>query len=311
MSDELSKALENLASAYLSVNYNLVWLKAMLHKGKNIRERGNLITGSSHALYGIHSGYLPNSVNCSMHSQDIYYDFLCAKEVLENSVQGAYGRCFIVLGYYIAFQDLSKSTIMREKVITPVYYPIFGDAHNWESPEVISPWTKIGELPEEAKRICEILAEQTLLQKGNYFSDFKPRKPFFDFEGRVWYTLSSEERDEWGAKRAESHNKLIVYKDSFVENCEIMKDYMHLLQLHNVMPVITIPPFSQAYNRHIDSECKEAILGILEKIPGEVHFVDFNESDYFDDKDFVDTDHLSLEGAIKFSYLMNEMFKEV
>ncbi len=54
---------------------------------------------------------------------------------------------------------------------------------------------------------------------------------------------------------------------------------------------------------------KEAIIEMLEKAAGEVHFIDFNESDYFDDMDFMDTDHLNLDGAMKFSYLLNEMFK--
>ncbi len=103
MNNELNKALENLASAYLSVNYNLAWLKAMLFKGKQIKKQGSLITGSSHALYGVKEPYIPNCVNCSMHSQDIYYDFLCAKEILENGIRGAYDRCFIVMGYYIPF----------------------------------------------------------------------------------------------------------------------------------------------------------------------------------------------------------------
>ena len=308
MKDELNKALENLTSTYLSVNYNLTWLKAMLLKGKRIKEHGTLVTGSSHALYGVHEAYLSNSVNCSMHSQDIYYNFLCAKEVLENGIKGAYDRAFIVMGYYIAFQDLSKSTIMREKVIAPVYYPIFRDAHNWEMPNAVSPWSKIGELPEEAKRICEILAEQTLLQKESYFSDLKPRKPFFDFEGRSWHTLSLEEKDEWGEKRAECHNKLAVYKDSFVENCEIMKDLVGLLKLHGITPVVVIPPFTSAYNKYVESRYKEAIVEMLEKIDQEVHFVDFNDSDFFEDRDFVDTDHLNKVGANKLSSMLYQIF---
>ena len=198
---------------------------------------------------------------------------------------------------------------MREKIITPIYYPLFKDAHNWSEPVVRDPWGKIGELPKEAKDICETLAMQTLLLKGTYYSDIKRRNSFFDFGNRSWQELSAEEKNSWGILRAESHNKLAAHEASWVENCEILKDYTHLLGLHHVLPVVTVTPFTQAYNNHINPIFKEAIIKMLEKATGEVHFIDFNESDYFDDMDFMDTDHLNLDGAMKFSYLLNEMFK--
>ena len=87
-----------------------------------------------------------------------------------------------------------------------------------------------------------------------------------------------------------------------------MKDYVHLLTLHHIMPIVAITPFTAAYNNLIHPEFKTAILEMLSKIPEDVHFIDFNESEYFDDKDFIDTDHLNAGGAGKFSYLLNELF---
>ena len=37
------------------------------------------------------------------------------------------------MGYYIAYQDLSRSTVSRETVISNIYYPIFRDARHWAS----------------------------------------------------------------------------------------------------------------------------------------------------------------------------------
>lgn len=96
-------------------NYNYVYLKTALQNGKN-KKRGNasLVTGSSHSLCGIDVNILKNTINCSMNSQDIYYDFQCAKEVLDtNSV--CYTKCFIVMGYYMPTQDLSKSVGIGKK----------------------------------------------------------------------------------------------------------------------------------------------------------------------------------------------------
>lgn len=307
MSQELYKALDVLASTYLTANYDMVWLKAMLSKGKHIDTKGTLITGSSHALYGINETFFYNCVNCSMHSQDLYYDFLCAKEVVEKE-NNRIEKCFIVLGYYIAFQDLSRSTFMREKMITPIYYPIFHDAHNWENPQNKNLWQKIGEVPEEAKAICEKLAEATILSRSTYYSDLKARKPFFDFQNRPWDTLAEEEKEKWGKTRAESHNKLIAHEASFLENTEILRDYVHFLHLHNILPVVVIPPFTKYYNLYADVGLKQAIMEMLEKIPEELHFVDFNDSEWFDDMDFMDTDHLNAIGADKMCYILTQIF---
>lgn len=91
-----------------------------------------------------------NAINCSMHSQDLYYDFLCAKRVIEKTAQ--FKRCFIVFGYYIAYQDLSLSQGLRNSAIAPVYYPIFGDAHNWAAPVAVDIWKDFKELPEKQSR---------------------------------------------------------------------------------------------------------------------------------------------------------------
>lgn len=67
---------------------------------------------------------------------------------------GRFERCFIVFGYYISLQDLSLSKTARDSIITSVYYPIFHDAHNWNSPTVLDLWKNFGELSEEEKGSC-------------------------------------------------------------------------------------------------------------------------------------------------------------
>lgn len=212
------------------------------------------------------------------------------------------------MGYYIAYHDLSRSTITREKIIRPIYYPIFHDTHNWKEPVEFNPWMRLGDMPEKVKKACELMAIQTVLEKGTYYSDLRARTSLFNFQGRSWYELSQEEREEFGRQRAESHNKQILHETSFLENCEIMRDYIHLLHLYNILPAVVVTPFTASYNKYVDSRFKDVIKEMLESIPEEVHYVDINENDLFDDKDFIDTDHLNRHGAMKVSYMLNEMF---
>lgn len=116
MSVNAENELVKLSLKYLKKNYGYMWLKTMLLKARNVIKvpGATLITGSSHALYGFNERMWRNAVNVSMHWQDIYYDYLCARKVIENS-KHQITKCFIVLGYYIAYQDLSLSSIMREK----------------------------------------------------------------------------------------------------------------------------------------------------------------------------------------------------
>ena len=126
----VDKIFEN----FLLRNYDYLYLRAMLDKCASAPEGSTLIVGSSHALNGIQESAWHYAVNCSMDSQDIYYDYACARRAVLSAGKGRFEKCFIVMGYYIAYQDLSRSTVSRETVISNIYYPIFRDARHWASP---------------------------------------------------------------------------------------------------------------------------------------------------------------------------------
>ncbi len=300
--------LIELSMKYLKKNYDYTWLKTMLLKARNVIKvpGSTLITGSSHALYGFDERIWSNAVNISMHSQDIYYDYLCAKRVIENS-NHKITKCFIVLGYYIAYQDLSRSNIMREKMITKVYYPIFGDAHNWKEPYCIDRWKEIGNYTEQIKSICENMATIALYD-STYFSDIRKRGGLFDFGQRSWADLEKEERDHYGKERAEMHNKVMKHSESLRENTQIMREYIEYLTKENIRPIVVVTPFTKEYNRYVDLEMKNLLINMLSELPQEIDYVDFNNSDLFDDTDFIDTDHLNEKGAKKVSEILVDMF---
>jgi len=303
--------LTDLATQFFSRNYDYLFLKAMLEKAKTTTIHGStLITGSSHALNGIWEGAWSNAINCSMHSQDIYYDFQCAKSVLEAASGQAITRCFIVMGYYIAFQDLSLSKVSRETMISQVYYPIFHDAHNWEHPIAADPWVGSGVPPEPIKTYCERAAMAKILELGTYYNQVRQRGSYFNLKGRSWAEVLPEEREAMGRYRAAEHNKVFEHTASFLENRDILKDFVHFLYLHNVLPVVVITPFTEVYNRCILKAMKDAVVEMLDYVPEDVHFVDFNQvPEIFNDTDFMDTDHLNAQGAKKVSKILAEMFE--
>lgn len=301
----------SLFSQYFTRNYDYLWLKAMLAKCGSAPLRSTLITGSSHALNGIWEGAWAYAVNCSMHSQDIYYDYLCARRAILSAGAGHnFSRCFIVMGYYIAFQDLSSSKVSRESMIRNVYYPIFRDAHNWEAPVENDPWAWSDGVPETVKSLCENAAIQNILDAGTYYSRFRARGTFFDLQGKTWAQVSKSERQAMGRTRAESHNKLFQHKASFEENKRILQEFVSFLYAHDVTPIVVITPFTPEYDRFVLKEMKESVLELMDSVWEDVHFVDFNEDaqGLFVPSDFMDTDHLSVSGAKKVSGILSEMF---
>ena len=71
---------------YLNENYEYCYLDSM-HYLNEQQEATAIITGLSYGLNGIDAQALntpPRAINLSMHSQDLYYDFLHAKRAILN-----------------------------------------------------------------------------------------------------------------------------------------------------------------------------------------------------------------------------------
>lgn len=289
---------------FLNYNYEYFFMKS---RYKYIRNSKNtnmvLVTGSSHSLYGI-NGYAWNDlVNCSMFSQDIYYDFVCGKCAVESSV-GRFDRCIIIMGYYMAFQDLSKAKQGGHKIISKVYYPLFNDARNWKEPCKYEKWYKYyndyGATQEDG---LEATICNQIMNNRNYFKDrLGKRGSYFDFGGREWGDISLEERDSYGIERAEQHNKHLKHIDCLEDNKHILADYVHLLRINNIHPILVVTPFSKEYCKYVDKSMIDGFHEMLAYIKEDYEFKDMNDdSNQYDCRDFVDTDHLSKKGSEKVS----------
>ena len=159
------------------------------------------------------------------------------------------------------------------------------------------------------KAVCEQAAVQKLLEYGTYYSELRPRGTLFDLRGRTWAQTPEGERLAMGRVRAESHNKIFQHKESFEENKRLLGAFVRFLSSRDVQPIVVITPFSPEYNRFILPQMRDGVLELLDSVPDDIHYVDFNQaSGLFEPADFMDTDHLSPQGAEKVSGILTEMF---
>ena len=147
-------------------------------------------------------------------------------------------------------------------------------------------------------------------QQGSYFNSHCERGTSMSekLNGILWDKCQPSLRTQLAQERADSHNKLIHYETSICENKQLLDKLMLYLSSQEIQPIIVIPPFSDEYNHFILPAYHEQILNVLEKMPYDIHYIDFNHYKIWSSLDFFDADHLSQQGAIRLSALLNDTF---
>ena len=299
----------NCTFSFLKENQDYLWLKTRVHMGKETHcKNTTLITGSSHALNGVDVQCFENAINCSMHTQDIYYDYVAAKTIIDAGNANKFSRCYIVLGYYIAFQDVSRSENVGHSLIRKIYLPLYKDVHNWTGEIDYNLWESIPCVrDEEMRKKIEEESFGIMMRRKQYYSDLRARRSLFDFCGKEWKNISPEAKEEYGKLRAQTHNKLKKHKESFLENQAILLEYISFLDNMGIRPIILIPPFTDSYNKYVDREMKDSSIEMI-KASGVKDLLDINDFDFFSDADFLDTDHLNARGAYKMSCILTDKY---
>lgn len=298
--------IDELTAQFLQNNYDYCYLRAKLRQAKELKKSNvTLITGSSYALAGILEENWGCAVNCSMHSQDVYYDYKVAQEAIGNHRN--FSRCIVVSGYYMMFSDLSKGTSERDLRIPGTYYPLFRDPHNWKEMQEQDLWAFAPNIEANIRRECESLAELFIMNAGGYYAMY-PRRSFYNLGGLQWHQVPAVQREILGAKRAMSHNHALKHKESVQENKVCLQEFVRYLKERNVNPIIVIAPATQEYLRYVNPEIKDITFEALDSIPEEFDFIDLNETNAFTEEDFIDTDHLNELGAYKMSRILVDVF---
>ncbi len=317
-SKDYFEQLKQIVLSYTVNNYDYCYLDAMHEKIKK-EETSVIITGSSHAMNGvIESLMCEKTINFSISSQDLYFDWLHIQKALQESC-GKIRQCIINIGYYMLYQDLSKSTTMGH-LMRRVYYPLFRDIHHYDGDCRYDMFENIeydknlyGK--DMLEMLCHEWARGFFLEEPSYYGSLKTRTQnnILGLQHVIWDELSMSEKKEIALKRTGDHNRLKKHSESRQENGLLVREIAEYLNTYGIKPIFVIFPYTQLYNRYIDAEYKEDIFKLLDSLPVPVvEYLDMNEyQDMFDDTDFLDTDHLNNQGARKATALLNEFLEVI
>ena len=317
-SAEYFEKIKSIAVDYAMNNYDYCYLAAMHEKNRTVGTK-TIIAGSSHAMNGIvESGIEEGVINFSISSQDIYFDFQHIKKAVEEGRQKI-EVCIINIGYYMMYWDLSYSKVMSYLVPT-VYYPLFGTSHHYQIAEEFDMMKDIefdGEMFADKwiRELADHWAKGMFMEKSTYYGEGLKTRENNNIMGLrkvIWNTLSEDEKRNVAIERTNDHNSLNTYEHTRQENTVLVREMVEYLIQHDIIPVFVIFPFTKYYNAYIDQKYKADIRMVLEDLPYPVEFLDMNDyQEMFDDSDYLDSDHLNLQGALKATSLLNDFLKIV
>lgn len=241
-----------------------------------------LITGLSYYDVGlIEEEFNSTTVNIALSGQDLHYDYLVFKHLIENYKSfGNLKNIIIGLSYYSFNYDLSKtdSRICRHRYINYIK-----DEHNDN---------------EDLRLINDIY-----LTKFSIYDDINKRR---DKLLSKICDLNNEYK-EYLLYEGKKQSKM-SYPSSIEKNIEHLKNMLDIAKEKGVRPILLISPVTNDYSSlFTNSSLKQEFYLIIEKLNKEYDFIfyDYFNDENFSNDDFYDYAHLNKQGAIKFSKMIS------
>lgn len=297
---------------FMSDVYDMIYLHTMFHHGwKN--KPSTIVVGSSYPLVAINDSSWDDMINLSSHSQDLYYDYLALKRLLNRVFinNSPFKQCFLILGYYTMFHDVSLSKRDSVERCKKVFYPIYHDCHHLRDVNRID--LKNYDIPDSKKIEIINFIKGSVITEKVYFASWCGRENLWkncsdeDIRDKKWIDLPDYYKNYYAQYRTNSHNKLLKYRATFEENKKIFKNIVDMLKKYNISLIVIIPPFSKNYLSNIDDKHKSVLLEVMKELSIYDCFIDMNDYHLFKDEDFWDPDHLNSQGGKKFTKFLRSI----
>jgi len=276
-----------------------------------------LVTGMSYAANGINTNLLcKKAFSFALGSQDLFFDFNIIKYLFKNRpyVVSKIKYCIIDLCYFSFEYDMSRS---GTKSIIFRYQELLHEKHNYDSIKFEKDYKEY----REKLNLYSYLIDR--MKYKDYLDDFAPnfnnsatinsnsQKLYTEQIARALSWINYQDELQVRAKEQVVKETRKNYPETVDENKKILKDYLELLLMNSIKPIIVVLPTHKYYYSNYPDFMKEEFYSIIQEFSSmyKFQFVDYFDYKLFNDNDFCDMVHLNKNGAKKMTDILNNVIK--
>lgn len=289
------------------INYESYWNLIFTHSHnwavylnsiERISESDGIVLGISYTLRAINTKYFTRKMcNISASSQDLFYDLMLLKEVLLKD-NGKLQHCVIGLAKYSFEYDLSLSS---QNWLLGYYYYRTHSTHNNKDTALKDQINQINMLND-----IIFLEDHTV----RFASNFRALcdQQLYNYNNQLFDSnyLDDNSRKNLITEIEKDFDK--NYPLTVQENHQIFEEILILLKKFKIKATVVVCPVTDFYKEHINgtkviNDFENAINYFQNKY--QFQYLDYFESDFFNESDFMDASHLNIKGAEKFTRLLD------
>lgn len=242
-------------------------------------------SGISYHKHGILDRYsLYRVFNYATASQDIYYDYLMAREIITKRGGGSVKAWLVGLAYYSLHYDMTLSNVWEN---TLRYRDIFG-YHNLSIKRRAALESQATNLPKAVfsdrvlGELCHAVQDITVYESKGANTRYKNSE-----------TATIQARTDF--------NKF--YPKTARENRDVLEKYMQMLVDHKIKPLIVVAPVTDRYKSYVPDWIVEEFIDVVDGLQKrfDCDFIDGNELEGYGDGLFRDPTHLNRDGGARFT----------
>ena len=256
-----------------------------------------LILGSSHNQNAINPEWLDyKSINLAFGGQDFHIDYEIFKKYIDEFPK--LDAIIFDLSYFSLEDYISNNP---RKSLYSYYYGLNFDSFSLFKRQISKKSILLGNPSFFLKNIDKNLSIK--INDFGFTLDNNVNNPFYNLK---YDTLKIFKK--FGENFMQKHNNENL--DNYELNVSLIIKMINYCQKHKIMSIFIAPPVTDIYYKGMLPSKKKRrdkfAKRILEEYPGIVYYMDFESDPNFKFNDFRDFDHLNINGARKFSNMLND-----
>ena len=272
---------------------NFLLDRALRYYQKNFSDFEMFATGASTVELGLLTKCFTKKLfNFGRANQDIYFCFQLAKKVISTG-GGILNYALIGLQPYFLHFDESKS--LNPIAYLTAYAIALKDLHNFWLPA-----EKYRSLFRQEYLDYKMSIDDIEIDEVSVLGDYS--KQHMNLDSRI---DARKRIDVWKNRN---------FPDTREENVKILDDYLTLCEENKIVPIIFLPPTTEGYKKYFSKQKLEEYHFVIRDALAKhkiAKFVDGWQLQGLSDADFMDVVHLNYNGAVKFSYALNDVIEKL